>query len=128
MCLKTASETKPAPEGVGYKVFRRYGQDLTGFCFGRHEARPVGEWLQASDQNQDPAYPSLAQDVGFHVYKNKDEAEFLAKYERGHFSLSAVEVHRVRYRGAHTQGLGDGGWQPNAEVVVAKEILIEEEV
>lgn len=123
MCMISGS-TKPASKesGTGYKVFEtEEGSDaLYGICYGSDRARPRRRWLKAIDMRT--LLDDRTQDVGWHIYaRRKDAKALLSRVPRiGHLRV----ILKVKYRGAHTEGLGDGGWNMQAKVIVANEMLI----
>jgi hypothetical protein len=116
------SETKPKPEGVGYKVFDlRYGDgELYGELARRDKIRPMGTWLKSRNYSVrkgdclvDPIrgkYP-----VGWHVFKSM----IAVKNWVCGMHPDYIAIKRIRYRQAHTEGTTDG-----YKTVVAKEIYI----
>jgi hypothetical protein len=125
MCLsKNNRVTKPRiKSGYGYKVFRRYGGELYSLCYDDQTPRPRGKWLQAS---KGILYGDSPNDEGWHVYLRKADALGESRMMDSK-SLPGSELRvlvRVRYRGAFARGLGDGGWNMKAQIVVADEIYI----
>ena len=122
MCLDRVSKKKPAPEGVGYKVFdlRPGDKRLYGEMARRDKVRPVGTWLKSRNYSLQRKegfvtpirgkYP-----VGWHIFKS------LAAIENWVYGTDpdSYATRRIKYRQAHTEGTTDG-----YKVVVAKEIYI----
>lgn len=117
MCLSIVSENKPASKGVGYKVFTVSVWGLASFVYsGKY--LPRNKWLMSCDGKSGDG----PENVGWHIYKRRKDAE---AFKKRAFHDSPLKVFRVKYRGAHHQGFGDGVWNLAAAVVVAKEMLIE---
>ena len=107
--------------GFGWKVFETDGTGaLYGVCYGVSEPREVGVWLKAEKRSN-----AWKWDIGFHIYTRRDDAVGLhhAAPTSGDQERSMV-LRRVKYRKATYEGLGDGGWNYNARVVVAQEMFI----
>ena len=105
MCLDSLEVTKPAPEGVGYKVFRKPGRLLRGEL--TEGSRKTKTWLVASFSRVIRNYP-----LGFHIFTDLEVAKRWACWPDD-------VTRKVKYRKAHTRGL-----QGQREVIVANEIYI----
>ena len=112
MCIRHDSVQTPEKEsGVGWKVFvRSKSGKLSGFMY--YSYRPVNRWLKAIKPGEDIV------NEGWHIYLLEEHAHYLSKQYENHV------VRKVKFRKAHHQGLGDGGWNRSAPVVVADEIFI----
>ena len=124
MCLalnKMKPKVAKKKTGFGWKVFETDGTGaLYGVCYGVNTGREVGTWLKAEND------PNAAKwDIGFHIYARRNDAVGLhhAAPIVGYQERSMV-LRRVKYRKATYEGLGDGGWNDNARVVVAQEMFI----
>lgn len=123
MCLIRGSTKKAAKtSGYGYKVFETNGKALYGVCFAAYTPRPSGEWLQSTDLCIFSGKDNSA-NVGWHIYVRKADAKRLLASRSTRAGLHMV-LRRVKYRGAEFEGLGDGGWNYFARIVVAKEMFI----
>jgi hypothetical protein len=125
MCLaKDKRVTKPRVKaGYGYKVFRRYRGELYSLCYDDLTPRPREKWLTASKSEPNGDGPD---NEGWHVYLRKADALGGGRILDSK-SLLGRELRvlvRVRYRGAFARGLGDGGWNMKAQIVVADKIFI----
>ena len=111
MCLDKISSTKPAPEGIGYKIFRKRGRFLGSEQTA--ELKKTKTWLAA---HQPLGWGSRAgYTCGFHI--------FVGLFAARRRAIEPVEVVRkVKYRKAHTQGLQE--WLTDINVIVAQEIFI----
>jgi hypothetical protein len=110
MCLNTITKRKPKSSGFGYKVFKTSTQGGARFLYRNHLSLKLGVWMESSggliqyawdcwvDGNLNKFYPA-----GFHIFTNRKAANNLALLRR-----VGVQVYRVQYSGAHTQGNNDG--------------------
>jgi hypothetical protein len=122
MCLTTA---KPATKtsGIGYKVFEMDPNGkLVGCCYGTTTPKPTRRWLKASRGYAGTlTNPADTLNIGWHIYlRRKDAKQLLETYTRKGMRV----LRKVKYRGAHHEGTGDGGWNHRARVVVADEMFI----
>lgn len=118
MCLDTITSTNPPPEGVGYKVFRKYGRFLSGeWTSGK---RPTKQWLKSAGNKSNGGASKIKDyDWGFHVYKTLRFANIQC--------CSREVVRKVRYRKAFVEGRRVPYIRRKGQVsliVVAKEIYI----
>jgi hypothetical protein len=98
--------------GYGWKVFRRERRQLFSVCQDEFTVRPRKKWLDAGP------YAGRTHDDGWHIYLRK------ADVKTAYMATEHGVLLRVRYRGAFARGIGDGGWNNRAHVVVAKELYI----
>jgi hypothetical protein len=112
MCLNIITSREPKKEGVGWKVFREKPW-LGGELYSVITDNPVtlSVWLTAGSCK-------LPEGPGFHIYTDMKDARYLL------WSCPNLVMKRVRYREATVKGLGDGGWNYNAEVVVALKMFV----
>lgn len=126
MCLHPDGIKKaPKKTGFGYKVFEQdKAGRLSGICMNLGVERRQGEWLPSADYDR-ITIPTGFRDanIGFHVYLRRKDAKPMLRDVRTSYGAIAV-LRRVKYRGAHHVGVGDGGWNKKAQVVVAKEMFI----
>ena len=126
MCLHPDGIKKATKKtGFGYKVFEqdKYGR-LFGICVDMGVERRQGEWLQSANHYYITTPISYRDaNIGFHIYLHRKDAEPMLEQVRCQYSTNAV-LRRVEYHGAHHVGLGDGGWNRSAQVVVANEMFI----
>lgn len=128
MCLDRVSSRKPKPTGTGWKVFAQHSDgSLKGYFY--KELRVTGVWLrsEALVDRWHGVPISLHRtprpcDIGFHIYTCKKDATTILQ-TAADWGWKNV-LRKVKYRGAHAIGVGDGGWNPEAQVVVAREIKI----
>lgn len=123
MCLRVIDKKKPKATGTGWKVFRKQPNGLISLNgYYSCERRPTGMWLTAVDALlKEYGKPSdKPENVGWHIFLNKRDAVSLAQ---DHARTNAV-VLPVKYRGARVSGEGDGYYNDNAKIVVAKEMFI----
>ena len=122
MCLQSEGIKEAVKKtGVGYKVFE---QDKAGRLFSVYMnmggERPQEQWLPSFNW-QFSSKPNDS-NVGWHIYLRRKDASNMLKDTRT--SGNIMVLRRVKYRGAHHVGVGDGGWNKKAQVVVAKEMFI----
>lgn len=126
MCLHPDGIKKaPRKTGFGYKVFEQdeVGR-LFGICMDMGVERRQGDWLPSVDSNRTTYRSnSLDENIGFHIYLRRKDAKPMLRSVHPSYGTTAV-LRRVKYRGAHHVGLGDGGWNCFSQVVVASEIFI----
>ena len=100
MCLETIYKNKPAPTGIGYKVFlRKDGQLFGQFSTG---GRRMGRWLKSKyyrETNQ--AMEIAAYKPGFHVYVSRAAADRMVA-DRGYYPLVTKKVLYRRARLPHS--------------------------
>jgi hypothetical protein len=101
-------------------VFEIQNGLLNSFCIDTFGDRPTRSWLEAESHG---FKPNLV-DVGWHIYLDIAPAERLLERLRSNNPNRSVVIRKVRYRGAHHDGIGDGGWNKKARIVVAKEMYI----
>ena len=120
MCLDKVSKKKPAPEGIGYKVFNLRKGALFGEMAARNKVRPTGTWLNSRDYlvpkgdcfvgSIKGKYPT-----GWHIFKSIIAVkDWMSTISPGDYA-----TRRIKYRRAHTEGTTYG-----YKVIVAKEIYI----
>lgn len=126
MCLVPGTTKQAVHEiGFGYKVFEMTpdGQ-LFSACYGSNIPREFGRWLGSNNyQLRIYSVPSERCDVGWHVYAEAADAVVMLNSRPSELDRVMV-LREVEYRGAHSEGLGDGGWNLKARVIVAREIYI----
>ncbi len=122
MCLDKVSKKKPAPEGIGYKVFHLWPGDdqLYGDIARRNKVRPVGTWLKSRNYSVPRGDVSVISirgkyPVGWHIFKSLAGAR---DWVYG-IDPDSYATRRIKYRQAHTEGTND-----NYKIVIAKEIYI----
>src|SRR5579863_1034638 len=121
MCLyENIVKIVPPIDGEGWKVFEVCDDGkMHGICYPETSYAPFrplmpdNTWLIA---NKTWTYNDC--DAGFHVYENANDAVRLWR------SDSSYVLRRVKYRGGHHRGQGDGGWNYDAKVIVVDEIFI----
>ena len=114
------------PDGVGWKVFYKRGRQLTGDVVGIDRARPRGRWLNEVDYRAGTPHESVPYPLGWHVFKNRKDAETYAEGGNG------LVCRPVKYRQAIVTGLQAIGWRRYRgnkvgvlrPCIVAKEIYI----
>lgn len=123
MCIvQGTAKTAMRGSGVGYKVFDTDGVNLYGVCYGQNTVRARGKWVTCVDLRgrfQDPEF-----NVGWHVYTKKRDTRMLLRSVMPQHAGHKLVVMKVKYRGAKIEGMGDGGWNLNARVVIAREMFI----
>lgn len=120
MCLKQVHGKPEKTFGVGWKIFVLEGRRLSGSCTSGIYV--PGKWYKATYRsdtvsgigpggiNNRYTYP-----MGFHIFRFRKDALVAAKFFR-------EQLRKVRYRGAHTLGMGDHPYA--GEQVIADEMMV----
>lgn len=118
MCLVAGSlKTPKKTAGFGWKVVKRVNKQLYTPHWDRRLRTNVWSKALPTTIYTAPLRSSENYISGFHIFKTKSAAE---KYLR-EWSM-VLEVVKVEYRGAHTEGLD--GEKDNLPVIVAREMRI----
>jgi hypothetical protein len=126
--IKRIYKNSREASGVGWKVFELLEGKLHSLCFEEKTVRPVGKWITAKENTGNKIIP---EGKGFHIYlRFEDTGRASASMSTiragsGFVVTTKRKVRKVRFRHAHHRGLGDGGWNNEAQVVVADQIFIE---
>jgi hypothetical protein len=133
MCLDFLLGTNPNPEGEGYKIFRqRPGESLRALYCDCGEGYATGEWINERSyrvSNHGSNWIQIAgifhgtkqYPTGFHFFTTLSDAQYYLHGYHGEAG-SPVVIKKIKYRG----GVAYGSYC-NSDVIVAKEIFIEEE-
>jgi hypothetical protein len=120
MCLKQVYEEKPKRTfGIGWKIFVLDGRQLSGSCTTGNYV--PNKWYKARYQLGGTNGPGTAfqnkytYPMGFHIFRFRKDAVLAAKFFR-------EQLRKVRYRGAHTLGVGDHPYK--GEQVIANEMMV----
>jgi hypothetical protein len=131
MCLSEITSREPTPDGIGYKVFLQWEgfalappvMTLPSLIF----SRPYGWVTDQSELTIQDRSRGIYYRTGFHIFKNKKDAEAYQKYLTREYWTMVVA--RVSYRQAHVEGnfiMDYFAHRYSCPCVVAREIKIEE--
>ena len=103
MCLDTNIKELANESGSGFKVLNTQFEDgsLQSPCYLCDWT--VGEWVEGEQ---------------IYIYVNRDDAKNMLRHLIG--IIQKPVLCAIEYEGAYKTGLGDGGWNYHAEVIVAR--------
>lgn len=135
MCLRLITNSSPKSTGYGYKVFRRYDNDLFSEIQGNSNELKRGVWLDQKEYLKGwykiadtiRAHTGYKYPFGWHIFELKKDAQYWR------IEQERYPIFKIKYKNAHTLGTQilkykQAGNHKSGDIIVATHIRILKEV